>query len=71
LLKECHICKGEKWVCENHADKAWGDGDGCPCGGAGMECICTVGGYFGQMRTLYDGAYRKLGINPPNFEYKG
>jgi hypothetical protein len=31
---------GEEWVCENHPDKAWGDGEGC-CGAAGMPCICS------------------------------
>ena len=37
----CETCGGEMWVCENHPDKAWGEGDGC-CGGAGMPCrICN------------------------------
>jgi hypothetical protein len=39
-VDKCKICKGEGWVCEDHADKAWGEGDGC-CGGAGMLCICN------------------------------
>ncbi len=36
---KCNICKDELWVCENHQDKAWENGDGC-CGGAGMLCEC-------------------------------
>ncbi len=36
----CKICLGEGWVCEDHPDKAWKDGDGC-CGGAGMPCKCN------------------------------
>lgn len=59
--KECNICHGEGWVCEDHADKAWKEGNGC-CGAAGMECICTVGGYFGTMKDIFDKAYKKLGI---------
>lgn len=39
MKSTCTICKGEGWVCEDHADKAWGEGDGC-CGGAGMPCVC-------------------------------
>ena len=57
----CQICNGEKLVCEDHADKAWGDGDGC-CGAPSMECICTVGGWFGVMETLFKTTYKKLGI---------
>jgi hypothetical protein len=35
---ECPVCKGERWVCENHADKPWNKtDDGCECG-AGMPC---------------------------------
>lgn len=37
----CTICKGEGWICENHPDKAWGEGSGC-CGGAGMPCECNT-----------------------------
>ena len=33
----CKNCNGEGWVCENHTDKPWGDGDAC-CGGAGSPC---------------------------------
>jgi hypothetical protein len=36
----CKICKGSGWVCENHQDVEWGDGDKC-CGGAGMPCECN------------------------------
>ena len=38
---ECPICGGTAWVCENHPDTAWLDGDGCACGGAGIPCRCT------------------------------
>ncbi len=34
---ECEICKGEKWVCENHQDKPW-NSFGCTCG-AGAPCF--------------------------------
>ncbi len=42
----CKMCGGQGWVCENHADKPWGGGegdcgDGKPCGGAGMLCSCN------------------------------
>lgn len=66
--KECHLCNGEGWVCENHGDKAWKEGKGC-CGGAGMQCICTVGGYFGKMKELYKNRYKKLGI-PERCQYQ-
>jgi len=33
----CPTCGGEGWVCENHPNEPWGEGDGC-CGGAGMPC---------------------------------
>ena len=36
---ECEICNGEGWVCENHSDKPWLEGE-C-CGGAGMPCVCN------------------------------
>jgi len=35
----CKLCDGSGWVCEDHEDMAWKDGDGC-CGGAGEPCIC-------------------------------
>lgn len=37
MTDNCPICKGEGWVCENHRDQPWGDGDSC-CGGAGSPC---------------------------------
>jgi len=40
---ECPTCQGEGWVCENHQDVAWREGDGCPCGGAGAPCRCRPG----------------------------
>ncbi len=39
-MLKCKICKGEGWVCEDHADKSWGEGNWC-CGGAGMPCVCN------------------------------
>ncbi len=37
LTEQCDNCAGELWVCEEHTDTPWGDGDGC-CGGAGAPC---------------------------------
>lgn len=34
----CCICRGERWVCEEHPGKPW-EHDGC--GGAGVPCICN------------------------------
>lgn len=34
----CHVCGGEKWVCENHPENPWNDGNPECCGGAGMPC---------------------------------
>lgn len=36
-MSKCLRCEGERWVCENHRDVPWGDGDRC-CGGAGAPC---------------------------------
>lgn len=36
----CTNCDGTKWVCENHPEVPWRDGEGC-CGGAGMPCVCS------------------------------
>ena len=33
----CGNCNDEGWVCENHMNVPWGEGDGC-CGGAGSPC---------------------------------
>jgi hypothetical protein len=38
--KNCPICFGIGWVCENHPDRAWSDELGCRCG-AGMPCKCN------------------------------
>ena len=36
----CPICKGERWVCENHPNQPW-NASGCECG-AGEPCrICN------------------------------
>ena len=39
-VPDCEICNGEGWVCEDHPDIAWQEGDGC-CGAAGMPCNCN------------------------------
>ncbi len=41
IFKACEACGGEGWVCEDHPNKAWGEGDGC-CGGAGIPCKCNT-----------------------------
>src|SRR5216684_6245431 len=38
--KNCPVCFGIGWVCENHPDRAWHEELGCMCG-AGMPCECT------------------------------
>lgn len=39
---QCPRCAGERWVCENHPDRAWNQTErGCECG-AGMPCgLCN------------------------------
>jgi hypothetical protein len=37
----CERCGGEGWVCENHPDQPWNEGDPKCCGGAGMPCPCN------------------------------
>lgn len=37
---KCANCDGEGWVCEDHPEVPWQDGDGC-CGGAGSPCACN------------------------------
>jgi hypothetical protein len=40
-MSKCVNCDDCFWVCENHADQPWGEGDEC-CGGAGMPCpVCN------------------------------
>jgi hypothetical protein len=39
-MKDCPICFGIGWVCENHPDRAWDKQLGCDCG-AGMPCKCN------------------------------
>jgi hypothetical protein len=40
-MEKCKNCDDGGWVCENHPDKPWRDGEGC-CGGAGMPCpVCN------------------------------
>lgn len=42
MLGECQVCRGSRWVCENHPDKSWPDG--CNCG-AGKPCPnCNASG---------------------------
>lgn len=36
----CANCDGQGWVCENHPEVPWHDGEGC-CGGAGSPCVCN------------------------------
>ena len=38
IERDCTICHGLGWVCENHAKTAWSK-LGCQCG-AGMRCEC-------------------------------
>jgi hypothetical protein len=40
--KNCPICFGVEWVCENHPDRAWDEKLGCQCG-AGMSCRSNGG----------------------------
>jgi hypothetical protein len=36
----CPACRDTGWVCEEHADRPWGDHpNACTCGGAGMPCL--------------------------------
>lgn len=37
----CPFCYGEGWVCENHPDNAWMEGEQKCCGGAGAPCRCN------------------------------
>lgn len=40
---DCKNCCSQGWVCENHADQPWNDGDPKCCGGAGAPCPdCNV-----------------------------
>lgn len=39
-VDDCPVCLGSGHVCEEHPDKAWGEGDGC-CGAPGMPCLHT------------------------------
>jgi hypothetical protein len=42
MKKDCPVCFGIGWVCENHPGRAWSDELGCQCG-AGMPCKCNSG----------------------------
>jgi hypothetical protein len=37
---KCIICKDTTWVCEDHINVSWENGDEC-CGGAGAPCYCS------------------------------
>lgn len=65
MKSTCTICKGEGWVCEDHAYKAWGEGDGC-CAAAGMPCICHP--WFKEL-TIID-CLKKMSSSktPPEFD---
>ncbi len=36
----CANCDGTGWVCEDHPEVPWLDGESC-CGGAGSPCSCS------------------------------
>ena len=38
----CPVCGGDRWVCEDHPNVPWQDGDGC-CGGGGAPCPGETG----------------------------
>lgn len=38
LVVDCENCNNQRWVCENHSDQPWNDGDPECCGGAGAPC---------------------------------
>ena len=38
--KNCRVCFGLGWVCENHPNRVWDEKLGCMCG-AGMPCKCN------------------------------
>lgn len=48
-IPSCANCDGEGWVCEDHPEVPWLDGDGC-CGGAGMPCSCNPLLHYGQTK---------------------
>lgn len=50
--KDCPICFGLGWVCENHPKRAWSETLGCMCG-AGMPCQCNRTG--------------EPGVDPPDY----
>lgn len=35
----CNICSNTRWVCEQHPDKSWSEGNNC-CGSSGVPCKC-------------------------------
>lgn len=51
--KDCPICKGTGWVCEEHPDKPW-EHDGC--GGAGGRCVCNPEGVVDWARVYAERA---------------
>jgi hypothetical protein len=49
--KNCPVCFGIGWFCENHHDRAWDDELGCTCG-AGDPCpACNKAGPFEEPDT--------------------
>ena len=60
--KNCTICFGIGWVCENHPDKAWHDEVGCTCG-AGMPCECNQEGYDGDLPDVTEIIFEELTIH--------
>jgi hypothetical protein len=51
--KNCPVCFGIGWVCENHPDGAWHEELGCMCG-AGMQCKCNSGEELDVSQVLVD-----------------
>jgi hypothetical protein len=40
--RDCPVCRGIGWVCENHINVLWDDEIGCTCG-ARRPCDCNSG----------------------------
>jgi hypothetical protein len=38
--RNCRVCFGLGWVCENHPEEPWDKDLGCACG-AGIPCECN------------------------------
>jgi hypothetical protein len=60
--KDCPICSGIGWVCENHPDKAWHDEVGCTCG-AGMPCQCNQEGDDGELLDTTEIIFERVTVH--------